>query len=236
MNKFYISKEFSFYAQWGGLVLKMFSVFLVCVCLGSQGRAEEAPFDAIRATLDQYCENLLVRDGLGASKYVSENTFSYFEYVLELALECPSPDLQGRPFEDQLFALIIRQHFGDFGSDRLRGLSGKELFILFVDEGMVNDRNLRGCHLESLIAENDSASGVLVPANKGYGLPCGFLREGGDWKFDGVSLMRVAGEVYNELVVQSGMPKSRFIMQLVSKSTGELVGDSIWSPLNSHRE
>ncbi len=192
---------------------------------GRQGNADDKA--DVEAAWAEFKEASLSGKGEIAAGRVTSATHDYYEEIRKLALEGSRDELGKYVFMKRYIALSIRLRIP---ADRLRSMSGRELFVYSVDQGWIAKNSATDEGIREVTVTGDHARAVATKAGQPIGLYYHFVKEDGVWRLDMLQLMKFANAAFDRMLQHSGMTEAQFTKRFLEATTGKTVTDDLWIP------
>lgn len=183
------------------------------------------PDALVRASFDAYRSALLDGDGPVAAATVTQGTIAYFADMQNLAAGGGPEEIGARPMIDRLFVTLVRQRVE---RQQLLALSGTELLIYGVEEGLVAQDTVAAVMLGDVEIDGETADAAVINRGQPTSGRFRFARESGAWKVDLVFLLRAAEAPLRQAAANAGQDENRFIFERVAATTGMPVPPDVW--------
>jgi hypothetical protein len=211
--------------------IKLFTVAAILAAIALANQAAHRPeAEAARDAFKGYKQALINHDGEAAAAFVSKGTVDYYGKIKELALRGERQTVAGLPILDKMTVLMLRL---TYRADTLENMTATSLFASAVEKELFNMDTVVSSEVGKVKVSGERASITLI--NRGVEnqafLPL-FVKEGRSWKLDSTALFGILGWALEKSAKDSGLSEDEFLVEILSKTTGKEVTNTIWEPLH----
>jgi len=204
--------------------------------IGTPLSAEQVRADqqAVRGVFDRYFNAVKQRDGKAASAYVTQSTIDYYQTMLDACLDFGEERTKAMPLMDRLMVVMVRHRVDP---ERLRSMTGHDLFVMGVDRGWVGDdsmnRLVSGAYDFEIDVKSETAAISLVDSASGKVNKdiITLEREGGDWRLDLYTLMKKTQPVVRARIIEAEMTENQFILMVAGLNSDKPAEETVWQPV-----
>lgn len=157
---------------------------------------------------------------------MTAGTISYYEEMVQLALEAEEDELRARSIVDQAQVLTLRHRFP---TDELRTLDGAAVFAQGVDEGLIGDIGQLGIG-EIQVRGDEAEADALSGGERLSFVRWRFEREDGRWKLDLTALFPLTKAALEQAASEAGLTTEELLVRTLEQASGEPVSPDIWDP------
>ena len=206
-------------------VLGLFSTAAIAITIPHPVIASESE---VREAFEAYRVAILNRDADSAHQKIDSNTKKYYAQMLQSALTDNKEKVKAKPILDQLIILRSRHQIP---SAELPSMDGESFFKYAVNRGWIDPSSVRQAQLAEVEILGNTATTKI--AKNGQAAPFGFdfNQEMDGWKIDLTSILAISEGAMQQLIRESGMSQTEFVIFLVESVSGSEVQDSVWEPL-----
>ena len=216
-----------------GLVAGLLTVLLLLGGCEEDRPASDPPVDTalsgenkdaqeIRETFNDYKSAVLEADGATASALVSSETLDYYEDMRRIAVSAGPHEIGQQSLINKLFITRARLQIG---VDRLKRMTGKELFEYGVERSWISRGDTARQELGDISVSGDVANGEVL---SGGPTSYDFFREGGEWKLDFIAILRSVNVVLEAQASKSGRTADEYLFLILESIVGRSVPKGIW--------
>jgi hypothetical protein len=181
---------------------------------------------AVRAAFDAYRAAALARDGEASLAYVADAVIEYYGEVRRLALYATADEVRARPLPDQLYVLLLRLRIP---VERLRTMTGRELFAHGLTQGWIDPENTRAMRMDAVLVQGNLATGFTTLNGQRSPVDLHFVRRDGAWKWDMLGIIHFMDPALRALARNNGMEPEALLLNMVQRIT-KRVGPEVWDP------
>lgn len=199
---------------------------LLIFFIGCQNKSDDV--NQIRACFNNYKDAIMAGDGEESLKYVDENTLDFYKRVQEKTLSADSSDIQSMPLIEKLTVLTARHKIP---VDQLRQFTGSSFFTYAVDNGLIGRESVQSLELGTVKVSGDHAESNII--TNGQQAPFGFdfNKENERWKIDLTSIFDNSTLAFRQIMAESGMSETEYLLMLLELMDGDAPGEGIWNPI-----
>ncbi|WP_007026402.1 hypothetical protein [Saccharomonospora iraqiensis] len=232
--------------QWiGGLLVVVLGAATVS-CSGVEGTGNETG-DAVRdsatgaprdtgaasrdtdqqvvAMFDRYRRALEQGDGATAVELISDETVDYYRTLAELGATAGPERLGELPALDRYNVAVFRTISTPA---ELNGMSGREAYVLGVEEGMVNSAAIARHDIGEVTVRGDEATATVLRDGEKGPFEYEFARSGDSWTINMMPMVGRARSAFAMMAEQQGMSEDELIFRSVETTTGTRPDESIF--------
>jgi hypothetical protein len=194
--------------------------------------AEKTPADddeaAIRAAFDAYKAAILGGDGRGAVRWLSADTFDYYEEAQRLALEADEEELRGEKLADQMGVLAMR---GLLSAKAVRESSPEELVVTAVEKGLIGTSSVVKSTIGDVTVSGATATAQNVSDGEETPFDYIFVREEGAWRLKLMALLETSEATMHQAAQDQGLTDEELIDAVVVQMLGKAKAAKAWEPI-----
>lgn len=188
------------------------------------GAARDAE-EAVVATFDRYRRALERGDGTTAVGLLNDETVDYYRTLAELGATAGPQRLGELPALDRYIVAVFRTISSPAD---LKGMSGREAYVLAVEEGMVTGAALARHDLGEVTVEGGEATATVLRDGKKRPVEYEFARSGSTWTINMMPMVGRTRSAFATLAEQQGMSEDELIFRSVETTTGTRPDASIF--------
>ncbi|MCC6370927.1 MAG: hypothetical protein IT236_07985 [Bacteroidia bacterium] len=187
----------------------------------------------VRNAYDAYKTAILNGDGEGTSKLVSSNTMQYYGTLLDMVLTADSNKLMLEGLLEKFTVLAIRQTV-DWG--RLRAMSGKELFVYAIENGMIG-KDAAKTSIGNIEYKNDNlVIGEILKDGIPTNVYTDFKREDGKWRVNFQTLLKANEKSLRNMMQQPGLTENECLLAFFKSVFGVAPSREMWLPVKAYNK
>jgi hypothetical protein len=209
------------------MVIRFLTIFLFMVCaIQSQSQSKEEK--KIKDVFNGYKNAIMKGKGEEAVKFVDRNTITYYQDMLNTALDGDSAKLAALPVIDKLTVFTIRHKVPKAD---VESSNGRDFFIYAINNGMVGKNSVAAIELSDVEVSGDKAKASVQSLGQKTPLHFEFNNEDGAWKLDITSIFAKTNEGIGMMLEKNEMTELDFVFKALESLTGKPVDNSIWQPM-----
>jgi TonB family protein len=182
----------------------------------------------IKESFENYKAAILNDKGKEAIKFVSSQTISYYNFILNQIKFADSTEISALDFIHKMTILSVRHRAS---KKQIRSFDGKKLLIFAIDEGMVGKASVLDNTIGNVTIEGDVAKGQFVTNGKETPLYFHFHKEDEAWKIDLTSIFPSAKLAFDQIIEDSGMEENDYLLLILEMVSGKKPKMTIWQPV-----
>src|SRR5688572_23627540 len=158
--------------------------------------------DLVKKCFTNYKQAILEGRGNDAANQVDSKTIQYYGKELNLALTGDSATVNELNLLDKVTVLMVRHRIP---VGQLVTMTGRDLFIYSVDNGMIGKNSVMTIELGDVKVEGNFANGQMVSGGQKTPLYFQFKKEGNEWRIDLTSLFVPSNMALTKMIEDQGI-------------------------------
>ncbi len=180
---------------------------------------------AVVAMFDRYRRALDRGDGATAVELISDETVDYYRTLAELGATAGPERLGELPALDRYIVAVYRTVSSPAD---LKGMSGREAYVLAVEKGMVTGAALARHDLGAVTVEGGEATATVLRDGNRRPFEYEFARSGGTWTINMMPMVGRTRSAFVMLAERQGLSEDELIFRSVETTTGTRPDESIF--------
>ncbi|MGH7885881.1 MAG: hypothetical protein ACRENO_09325 [Thermodesulfobacteriota bacterium] len=202
--------------------------FLIFLFFGFEANSTEN--QSVNESFTRYVQSILNDNGDAAYSLVDKNTRDYYDRLSVLSRTAAKENIEKLGIIDKMQVFIMRHKIPH---EQLSKMSGKELFIYSVNNGLVGKNSVLGLNIGDITINDKFAKAEVIVNGQKTPLNYHFYNENNNWKLDITEMTKWGEAAMLQQLQQSGMQEDEFIFYLLQLVSGTKVDEStIWKPVN----
>jgi len=200
-------------------LLSLLFALLICSCTEKTESEESSKSSTVHNAdimnvYQDYKESILNDKGSAAYECIDKETRDYYDWLIVASNELNKKQIQALGLMDHFTICVLRKNLT---ASELAKMSGKDLFIYAIDNGMVGKNSVQSLELDDSDIEVDGTTATVGIQTDSTPFPYRFKfnLENGKWGLSLVHTMKATSPALEDAVKQSGKSTEEFVKMLV---------------------
>ena len=214
-------------------LLSLLFALLICSCTEKTESEESSKSSTVHNAdimnvYQDYKESILNDKGSAAYECIDKETRDYYDWLIVASNELNKKQIQALGLMDHFTICVLRKNLT---ASELAKMSGKDLFIYAIDNGMVGKNSVVNAELGNVITNGNFSKAEFVVNGQKTPFFFHFYREDKLWKLDITHLFSLGTMALKKMVEDSGETENDFITNILEVLTGKKPTKNIWKPI-----
>ncbi len=191
----------------------------------SSEEAKERP--VIREVFERTTAAIKAGNSLVVVDNIDDMTFQHFAEMRRLALRATATEVRNLPSSSRLYVLMLRHLVPP---EELEAMRTRDVALQLFDAGIMGMMSRGEWTMGEVWVEGMEATAQIIVADEPLPLEWHFMKQGGEWKIDLISLLTISDIAMKHWAAEEGLTENEYILMTLEALSQRSAPADIWEP------